>query len=90
MEELLKDTKICVTKNRNKVLCFVTDIDNDYNVINLYEVMGDFTIETIMSGDVVLFKTEKDIKEYTKYFDESEIDLITHKEMLEHLLKESL
>lgn len=84
---MFKDVKICVSKERTEVLCFVKDIDNDFNVINLYEVMNTLTIETIMSGDVVLFKSDNDIKQYIKYFDESEIDLITYKEMLEHLLK---
>ena len=77
--------KVCVTKSRKQILCFVRD---EYNEI-MYETMVDFNLENIMCGDIIQFYSDKDIETYTRDFTEIEIDMITQKEMLEILLEQT-
>ena len=80
---MFKENKICVSKDRKQILCFVRD---EFGEIS-YETMYNFNIETIMKGDIAILSSERDVEMFTKYLDENTIDLITYKEMLEHLLK---
>ena len=81
----MNNFKVCVTKLRKQILCFVRD---EYNEI-MYETMVDFNLENIMCGDIIQFSSDKDVEMYTRDFTESEIDMISQKEMLEILLEQN-
>lgn len=84
---MFKERKICVNLNRTKVVCVVRDETN----APYLELLEDFNIENIMSGDVLTFYSEKDFKDYlssNRDEDPNNLELITYREMLNILLKQ--
>lgn len=75
---------LCVSNDMSKIMYMVSD---EYRDVPLYESMCELNFENLISGDIMLFETERDIKNFEKELKTIDNKLIDYKEVLKYLIE---
>ena len=74
---------LCVSKDMSKIMYMVYD---QYKDSPLYESMCELNFENLISGDIIVFVSEKDILNFEKELKTQDNQLIDYKEVLKYLI----
>lgn len=74
---------LCVSKDMSSIMYMVYD---SYKDSPLYESMCELNFENLISGDIIVFESEKEIKDFENNLKNENNQLIDYKEVLNYLV----
>lgn len=76
---------LCVSNDMSKIMYMVCD---GYRDSPLYESMCELNFENLISGDIIVFETQRDIIDFENKLKTNDNQLIDYKKVLQYLLEQ--